>query len=131
MSIVNEVLSRTNLKYEDLTTAEKETLSRWSKVLDSNQLSIPVVIDFVRTMRNGIEEELSKENESPHTWVGVIALFIPFYGLLKKWYQDQRRIQMEARVRNLVLLESFLTSPEKAKKAIDAAIAGIVSNRKV
>lgn len=128
MSVIDDILKRVNLKYEDLTVAERDTLSRWVQVLDSNQLTVDTVIDYVRKMRSDVEDELNKINETPNTWIGIFSLFVPFYGLIKKWYQDQYRVQLQARIRNLVMLESFLISPRKAREALNAAIAGMVSS---
>lgn len=130
MSLMEDVLGRVNLKYEDLTSAERDTLTKWLQVLDSNQLTPDSIIDFVRRIRGSLEDELAKTNESPQDWIGVLSLFIPFYGLIRKWYQDQNRIQLQARIKNMVLIEDFLVSPKKAKEALNAAIAGMVASRK-
>jgi hypothetical protein len=130
MSLMEDVLGRVNLRYEDLTSAERDTLTKWLQVLDSNQLTPDTIIDFVRRIRGSLEDELAKSNETPQDWVGVISLFIPFYGLIRKWYQDQNRIQLQARIKNMVLIETFLVSPKKAKEALNAAIAGMVASRK-
>ena len=37
---------------------------------------------------------------------------------------------LKARLRNYILLEAFLETPEKAQEALDRAIAGIVSSKK-
>lgn len=130
MSLMEDVLGRVNLKYEDLTSAERDTLTKWLQVLDSNQLTPDSIIDFVRRIRGSLEDELAKTNETPQDWIGVLSLFIPFYGLIRKWYQDQNRVQLQARIKNMVLIETFLVSPKKAKEALNAAIAGMVASRK-
>jgi len=131
MGVIDEILLKTGLKYEDLTIAERETLMQWTQVLDSNQLDVDAVRQFVHSLKGSVQSELEAiKSETPHSWVSLVALFIPFYGLIRKWYQDERRIYLEARLRNLMLLEAFLIGPKKAREALDRAIAGFVSSRK-
>ena len=131
MGVIDEILLKTGLKYEDLTIAERETLMQWTQVLDSNQLDVDAVRQFVHSLKGSVQSELEAiKSETPHSWVSLVALFIPFYGLIRKWYQDERRIYLEARLRNLMLLEAFLVGPKKAREALDRAIAGFVSSRK-
>lgn len=127
MGITDDLLSKVGLKYEDLSAVERATLEQWLKVLDSNQLSTETVQSFVHQLRDGVESELSTIKETPQNWIGVLALFVPFYGLIKKWYQDQNRIYLEARLRNLVLIEAFLISPKKARQAVERAILGMAN----
>lgn len=131
MGIIDEILQKIGIPYEDLTTAERETLMEWTKVLDSNQLDVGAVKQFVHQLKQSVQSELEKaKQETPATWLSALALFIPFYGLLKKWYQDEHKLYLEARLRNLMMIEAFLIGPKKAREALDRAIAGIVSNRK-
>jgi hypothetical protein len=107
MSIADKILERVGLKYEDLKPDELETLNTWTQVLDSNQLTVGTVREFVHSLRDTVENELAKSD----------------LGTLNDTF-------LKARLRNLMLLEAFLTSPVKAKEALERAIAGIVSNRK-
>lgn len=131
MGLIDEILNKVGLQYEDLTSAERDTLLEWTKVLDSNQLDVDSVRQFVHSLKQSVEAEIDKlRKETPQNWVSVFALFLPFYGLLKKWYMDEHKVYLEARLRNLILIESFLIGPKKAREALDRAIAGIVTNRK-
>lgn len=130
MALMDDILRKMDMKFEDLTSAERDTLLEWTSVLDSNQLNVEAVRRYVHSLRETVQNELATLKEAPSNWVGILALFIPFYGLIKKWYADQYRISLEARLRNLTLLESFLVGPQKAREALDRAIAGIVTNRK-
>lgn len=129
--MIDEILQRLNLKFDDLTTAERETLIGWTQTLDSNQLTVEGVKQYVRSCREAVENELAGIKETPQSWTGILALFIPFLGLIKKWYQDQHKLGLEARIRNYVLIEAFLSTPDKARAALERAIAGIASNRSV
>ncbi len=107
MGVVDDILMKIGLKYEDLTEAERETLTQWTQVLQSNQLTLDSVRQFVRSLRDGVEQELTKTD-----------------------FGSKQDMFLKARLRNLMLLEAFMVGPEKAKEAVDRAIAGIVSNRK-
>lgn len=128
---MDEILQRVGLKYEDLTSAERETLMGWIADLDSNQLTLQSVQTYIRNLKQSVEQELQKQREVPQTWISILVLLIPLYGLIKKWYQDQYKLGLEARLRNLMLIEEFLATPEKARAALERAIGSIAADRKV
>lgn len=131
MSIIDDILGKYDLSYQELSNAEKETLRQWTQVLESNQLTVGSVRGYINSMKISIQNDLSTmKQETPTSWLTFITLFIPFYGLIKKWYQDQNRIYLEARLRNLMLIEAFLSSPKQARAAIDRAVAGMASGIK-
>lgn len=130
MTPVDAFIGKLGLKYEDLTQAERDVYLLWNQTLDSNQLTVDLVRDYVRSIRDSLESELSQfKQESPSSWLGILSLFVPFYGLIQKWYQDQQRIAIQARLRNIVLLEAFLIGPAKARKAIEKAMTSMINNR--
>ncbi len=49
--------------------------------------------------------------------------------LSKVGHESRQDIYLKARLRNLMLLEAMLTSPEKAKIRLEQAIAGIAGNK--
>lgn len=102
--MVDDILERLNLKYEDLKPAERETLQTWLVSLDNAQLSIDKIKDHIISMRVSVEQELTK--------VG---------------HESKQDIYLKARLRNYILLEAFLTSPEKARAQIEQALSGIKS----
>lgn len=104
--MIEEILKKYNLKYEDLKPVEKETLNTWLDALKQGQLTIEKVRDYIRTMRDSVEHELTKSS------VG-----------------NKDDLFLKARLRNLMLLEAFLSTPEKAKQAINRALAGIANNK--
>ncbi len=128
---IEEVLSPSGLKFEDLNAIERETLFSWLKVLENNQLTLDSVKEYVFSLKGGIENELSYKRETPQNFLSLASFFIPFIGIVRKWYADQEKLYLEARLKNLLLLEAFLTSPEKARKQLEHAVAGIASNKGV
>lgn len=106
MAIIDDILTKLGLKYEDLTSAERDTLSQWIQALDSNQLTLPRVKDYIALLRDQVEDEIVQVANG-----------------------TKQDLFLKARLRNLKLIEAFLSTPEKAREALDRAIAGIVSNR--
>ena len=104
--IIEDVLRKLNLKYEDLNSAEKETLHTWMEALNQNKLTLERVKSYIAAMRDQVEQELTKTN-----------------------HNCKQDIFLKARLRNYLLLEAFLSTPEKAKEAIDRVIAGIASKK--
>lgn len=104
--MINKILEKLNLKFEDLTSAERDTLLSMAESLQRQSLSVSDVKEYLLTMRESVETELSKTDLNTN--------------------QD---IFLKARLRNYILLESFLTGPDKAKKALDRAVAGMVSSK--
>ena len=105
--MLDSLLEKAGLKYEDLKAAERETLNSWMEALQKNEVSLPKVKDYISSMREAIEQELCKTNNNTR--------------------QD---IFLKARLRNYLLLEAFLSTPEKAKEQIENVISGLM-NRKV
>lgn len=124
---MDEILEKVGLKYEELTTAERETLHGWMEALSQNTLTIESVKTYIVSMRDAVEHELSGTKDAPQSWLSLLSFLIPLIGIIRKWYQDQHEIELKARLRNYRLIEAFLSSPERAKRAIDQAIAGMAS----
>lgn len=100
--MIEEILERFNLKFEDLKPVERETLYTWVAALEESVLTVDKVKEHISAMRVGVEQELTK--------VG---------------HESKQDIFLKARLRNYILLEAFLTSPEKAKEQMEKALAGI------
>ena len=106
MSVIDTILEKFDLKYEDLKGAERDTLNSWIEALETNKLTIESVKSFVGSLRDSVEDELVKTDNN-----------------------SRQDLYLKARLRNLKLLDSFLTSPEKAKAAIERTIAGIAGRK--
>jgi hypothetical protein len=102
MSFIDDTLEKVGLKYEELKPQEKETLNTWMEALQKSQLSVEKIKDYVSSMKDAVEMELTKAN------VG-----------------KKDDLFLKARLRNYMLIESFLSTPEKAKEQIENAIQGI------
>jgi len=98
-----EILKKLGLKYDELTTQERETLSSWMTALEQSKLNIDGIKAYIASMRDAVEQELT---ETKHN--------------------TNHDLFLKARLRNYMLLEAFLSTPEKAKQAMEKAMAGIV-----
>lgn len=105
--MIDELLGRLGLKFEDLNSAERETLNSWMQSLEQGDLTTDKIRGYISSMKFAVEEELSETS-----------------------HNGKQDIFLKARLRNYMLFEAFLSSPEKAKERIERAIAGIATKRK-
>lgn len=103
---MDEILNKFGLTYEDLNKSEKEQLEIWMNALQTNQLTTDKIKEHLSAMRFSVEQELVNEPETR---------FIFFI--------NRKQILLKARLRNYMLLEAFLSSPERAKAAIEQSIS--------
>ena len=103
---INDVLERIGLKFEELNGEERETLNGWMKQLQGNKLVIEDVKKYIHSMKESVEQELTRSN-----------------------IKSKQDLFLKARLRNYVLLESFMTSPEKAQQALERQLAGLVNKK--
>lgn len=101
--MIDELLEKAGLKYEDLNAVEKETLNTWMDALQQGQASVEKIKEYVVSMKEGVEVELSKCDLG-----------------------SKQDIFLKARLRNYSLLVGFLTSPERAKQQMESAIRGMI-----
>jgi len=104
--LLDELLEKVGLKYEDLNQIEKETLNTWMEALQKGQLSVERIKEYITSMREAVEQELAKADLG-----------------------SKQDTFLKARLRNYMLLDAFLTTPEKAKQQIENAISGMVGKK--
>lgn len=100
---MDKLLEKVGLKYEDLSVVEKETLNTWMEALQKGQLSVEKIKGYIGSMREAVEQELAKADLG-----------------------SKQDLFLKARLRNYMLLDGFLTTPEKAKEQIENAISGMI-----
>jgi len=105
-SIIDDILTKVGLKYEDLKPAEKETLYGWVEALKTKEMSVQDIREYVSSLKYNIESELTKPDNSP---------------------TDD--IFLKARLRNIMLLEAFLSSHDRAKSALEKQLKALSVNR--
>lgn len=112
----------------ELQPEELQTLLSWADQLQSKEATIADVRFHISQMKEFVEQELTAKKELPNKWLHLLSYFIPFVGLIEKWYQDQYELGLKARLRNYMLFENFLASPERRKKAIESQIERLAQN---
>jgi hypothetical protein len=105
--MIDDILERLGLKYEDLSREERATVNKWISDLTKSELTIPVVRKYIIEMKESVENELSNSD-----------------------LNSKQDIFLKARLRNYLLLKALLDSPTKAKKALEAQLEGLKLDRK-
>ena len=106
MSIIDDLLKKTGFKYEELRIPEKEKLNEWVTALQTSQVTLEKVREYITSMKEAVEQELTKYDLDPK--------------------QD---LYLKARLRNYILLEAFLSTPQRTKEQIETMIASMVGSR--
>jgi len=106
--MLDKILEKYNLKYDDLNPEERETINVWLQSVQQGQVTIEKVKDYITSMKLAVENELTK--------IG---------------HNSKQDIFLKARLRNYMLLDSFLSSPEKAKQQLERSIASFASKIKI
>ena len=101
----DELLEKYNLKYDDLSSEERETIHSWISRLQEGQVSIEKIKEYIWGMKSTVENELT--------------------GVSHNCKQD---IFLKARLRNYMLLEALLSTPEKAKAQLERMVSSFTSN---
>lgn len=102
--MLDQFLQKLGLKYDDLNSTEKETYRAMAESLSQSQITPERLKDYILQMKMSVEHELIDEPE---------FRFI---------FPNRKHLLLKARLKNYILLESFLLSPDKAKKAIENAM---------
>lgn len=103
--MLDRILEKFNVKYEDISSDERETLNTWVEAIQKSKLTPQKVREFIVTMREAVERELTKTD-----------------------HNTKQDIFLKARLRNYLVIEGFLTSPEKAEQQLELAISGFAKS---
>lgn len=107
----DQILEKLGIKYEELNDVERETLNSWVQSIDSNQITIEKIREYIELMKAGVETQLIDEPEFNYIFIFKVP--------------NRKQILLKARLRNYLLLEQFLLTPEKAKQNIERMLANI------
>jgi len=100
--MIDEILERLNLKYENLNQTERDTLYGWLEQLSSKNLTLEDVRGYIQQMMFAVQQELTEVKHG-----------------------RKKDMLLKARLKNYMLLEAFLDSPEKAKKRLEAHLSSL------
>lgn len=98
-NLKDKILEEYGLHYEDLNIEERETYN--SSYFNLKTLSIEDIKNYISDMKNSIALQLTDI----------------------KGDEFEKNIILKARLKNYLLLEAFLTAPDKAEKALRESLA--------
>ena len=100
MDLFSQILESFGIKdYDKLTSAEQDTLKSWVSKVEKASITLEDVKKGMITMREMVEAELVKHET-----------------------QGRKDIYLKARLKNLILLETILNRPDRAKAALEGYI---------
>lgn len=114
MNKLDQLLEERGLKLEDLQGEAKEQYFEWLNMLETQPLSIEDMKSYLSAEKVKIELSLTEEPEFKYH----------FFGLFKR--ENRKHLFLKARLRNYLLLEQFLQSPETKKKAIEGYLDRLI-----
>lgn len=116
--IFDKVSEATGVPFEDLKEMERQTVMRWASIISTKEITVTTIRDFVISVKRAIENDLVKTNEFEYY----------FFGLLKR--VNRQHIFLKARLQNIMMFESVLEGPAKARQALDSYLKSLPQVKK-
>ena len=111
MGLLDEILEKHNLKFEELTPIEREYLLNKVSSIESGKLTLEGLKDAIHAMKDSVEQALANEPEY------VTLLFFKV--------RNDKNIHLKARLKNYMLLENLLERPERTKRQLEQELNNI------
>lgn len=105
----DDLLASMGLKYEDLKAAERETFNRKLKELEKSEITLSSWKEHISQMKTSIELEMSKLSEEDLDDKQVRA----------------RMKYLLARLKNYILMEAYMQTPERAKEQFKIQLSSL------
>lgn len=108
MNLLDETLKRLGVEdYSSLTDQEKETYQGWLRQMSADLTASDIRV-HIENMQRAVTIELADEPEYIHSKI------FPF------WKRpNPKNVHLKARLKNYLLLASFLATPEQAREALE------------
>ena len=100
--MIDKLLEKFGLKFEDLNDLERDWLTTQLESLQKGVLSVEKIREYISGMKSAVEHELTKTD-----------------------HNSKQDLFLKARLRNYLLLEAFLSSPQKAQQALEDALSNL------
>lgn len=113
MSLVEDLLKKHGATLEDLTRDEMDSFFNILKATEQRQLDLPKVKVYLRDLITALENEYIATDEWDYF----------FFGLFRR--ENRKHLFIKARLQNYLVLENLVTSPERAKRAMDEILERI------
>jgi len=111
-----------DVPFERLHAVERERILSLLKSSEDNELTIDKVKTHIYTLKLSVEQELTDIKDTPQNWLSILVLLIPLYGVIKKWYQDQRIMYLQARLRNYILIYNIFANKAAARNQLESEL---------
>lgn len=95
-------LGYSQLKYDDLKPHERETFHMWLQAIEQSEVTVDKIKLFIDSMKYAIEQDLTRHNLS-----------------------HDEDLYLKARLRNLILISAFLSSPQQAKQQLQQMLGNV------
>jgi len=112
MSLTSQIEEKLGLNIENLNAQEKQTYLNMLTDVEQSIMTPEKLRDYIISMKTAVETELINEPEFIRVFIFKV--------------ENRKQILLKARLQNYMLLESFLTSPERARDQLDNVIQGLV-----
>lgn len=110
MSLVDNILQKVGLKYEDLDKegfdGEKEWLNQQLEMIGDRETSVESIKKYILSQRDLVETKLTEYNIS-----------------------KEQDLFLKARLRNYMFLLALIDSPDKAKESLERQINSLKSSK--
>ena len=114
--MLDELLEKRGLKYEELSEDERVTYSALYEAVKKSTLTLESLKASIGRMREAVESSLVDEAE--YIWIWIMRKPNP------------KNVYLKARLKNYILLEALLSAPEKAKAMIEQTIGSMGKSKK-
>lgn len=101
--MLDKLLEKYGLKFEDLNVLERETVLTAMDTIQKGAMTVDKIKNNITSMREAVEQELAKAD------LGT-----------------KQDLFLKARLRNYLLLEALMTSPERTKEQLENMLAGLI-----
>jgi hypothetical protein len=108
---LSQLLDKFNLQLEDLNSVERQTLVSWAEKLSNQKLTLDTVRESIPRLISALEAELSGLEPPPTFWAWL--------------FRSKRDIYLKARLKNLLMIQDFLTGPERAQRWVEQQLSNI------
>lgn len=112
MSLLDQILTKVGVEYDDLNSAERSTLDQMLQSVKKNEVTVTTIKQYIDDMIGITSEQLADMNmKRPSFWAFM--------------WRFRRETQLKARLKNYIFLQRMLDTPKKAQKAIEEALAAL------
>jgi len=126
---VNQLLEEVGLSPEDLDrpgySGEMETLRKEIDTLSNNPITIDKLTQYLSKTKSAIINELSNFENLSGNWLSALSFFIPIIGIIRKWYQDQKRMRLEVQLKVYTSIEDLLLAPQRKREVLQEKLMRI------